>query len=223
MTGQDQNLAGWLRAAAGSDAVARGRAAEALGEAGGQEARAALGRLLEDADPVVRFKSAVVLARRGDGRGVPAILWGLERTELCALALDALLFLESPPVRQQLKRFFRRWRLHPIERALAAGVLHRCGDEEETRHLERCLRSSRPEERGMAIELYGRLELPGALDVLQDILSNPHETHRLDAARGLIWLADKRSLPLLRRLAREDDAELAYLAREAMAAIEENG
>ena len=200
------------------DSVVRGRAAEQLGAVGGSAASHALGRLLDDPDVIVRFKAARALAWLGDDRGSAVLVWALDRKELCFAALEAMTHLGSPGVLPDVRCFFRRWFLHPLERMQAAAALHSCGDEEGTEFLRSRLVSALPEERGFALELWGRLKMPGALDLLRGVLSDPTDSHRMDAARGLGHLGDARSLPLLDRVAMEqEDALLAEVARETAA------
>jgi HEAT repeat protein len=199
-----------------SDSVERGRAADELGRSGDPRALAGLAGLLDDQDVIVRFKAACALAWLGDDSGVDALLWALGRIEFCFAALEALTELGAPSSHEALKRFFRRWHLHPLERLQAAAALHSCGDEQGTEYLTACLDSQKAEERGLALELWGRLRMPSALDVLQGVLSNPDDTHHLDAARGLAHLGDARSLPLLERLTRQrEDPLLAEVAASA--------
>jgi HEAT repeat protein len=202
------------------DSVVRGRAAERLGEIGGAGVADALARLVEDPDVIVRFKAGVALAYRGDARGLEALLWALSRTELCFAALQALTRLGSPESLPAVRRFFKRVFLHRLERMQAAAVLHRCGDQEGTEFLREKLDSKRPEERGFALELWGRLKMPGAYDLLVKVLEDPDDPHHLDAARGLGHLGDARGLEILERLSgQKRDAELAAVARESAEVI----
>jgi HEAT repeat protein len=209
------------------DAVERGRAAEVLGELArsGSQPRAVDGlvRLQLDPDVIVRFKAARELAWLGDDRGLEALVWALSRKELCFVSLEALTQLGSRSSLEPVRRFFRKWFLHPLERIQAAAALHRCGDEEGTDFLRSRLNSNRPEERGFALELWGKLKMEGALDLLQGVLSDNSDPHRLDAVRGLGHLGDKRSLPLLDRISRQrDDELLAQTAGEAARAVRDS-
>jgi HEAT repeat protein len=105
----------------------------------------------------------------------------------------------------------------------AAAVLHRCGETEGTEYLRSKLESRRPEERGFALELWGRLKMPKAYDLLIRVLEDPDSFyHHLDAARGLGYLGDPRGLEILDRLAEQKkDPELAAVAREAAEMIRE--
>jgi HEAT repeat protein len=202
------------------DSVVRGKAAERLGDIGGAGVVDALSKLLEDPDVIVRFKVAVALAYLGDDRGVEALIWALSRSELCFAALQALTYLGSPGSLPAVRRFFKRLFLHRLERMQAAAVLHRCGDEEGTKFLQEKLHSSRPEERGFALELWGRLKIPGAYDLLVKVLEDPADPHHLDAARGLGHLGDTRGLEILGKLAKQQrDLELAAVAQEALEMI----
>jgi len=202
------------------DSVVRGKAAERLGDIGGAGVADALGKLLEDPDVIVRFKAAVALAYMGDDRGVEALVWALSRTELCFAALQALTRLGSPESLPAVKRFFGRLFLHRLERMQAAAVLHRCGDEEGTEFLKEKLESKRPEERGFALELYGRLKMPGACKLLVKVLKDPNDAHHLDAARGLGHLGDSRALEILEKLSTQKrDPELAAVAQQAVEMI----
>lgn len=202
------------------DSVVRGQAAEQLGAFGGPGVVDALCRLQDDPDVIVRFKAAVALAYLGDDRGLEALVWALSRTELCFAALQALTHLGSAESLPSVRRFFNRLFLHRLERMQAAAVLHRCGDEEGTEFLKEKLDSKRPEERGFALELWGRLKMPGAYALLVKVLENPDDPHRLDAARGLGHLGDARGLGLLDRLSKQKrDLELGAVAREAAEVI----
>jgi HEAT repeat protein len=202
------------------DSVVRGKAAEQLGAIGGAGVLDALGKLLDDPDVIVRFKVAVALAYLGDDRGVEALLWALSRTELCFAALQALTALGSPESLVTVRRFFKRLFLHRLERMQAAAVLHRCGDQEGTEFLKEKLDSQRPEERGFALELWGRLKMPGAYELLLRVLKDPGDPHHLDAARGLGHLGDTRALEVLEGLSQQkQDPELAAVAKEALEMI----
>jgi len=202
------------------DSVVRGKAAERLGDIGGAGVVDALSRLLEDPDVIVRFKTAVALAYLGDGRGVEALVWALSRTELCFAALQALALLGSPESLPAVRKFFKRRFLHRLERMQAAAVLHRCGDEAGTDFLKAKLGSKRPEERGFALELWGRLKMPGAYGLLVNVLDDPNDPHHLDAARGLGHLGDTRGLEILDNLAgQRRDPELAAVAQQALEMI----
>ena len=144
------------------------------------------------------------------------MVWALSRIELCFAALQALTRLGSPESLPAVRRFFKRRFLHRLERMQAAAVLHRCGDEEGTKFLEEQLNSSKPEERGFALELWGRLKMPGAYELLVKVLLDPQDPHHLDAVRGLGHLGDTRGLSVLERLSvQKQDLELASVAQEA--------
>lgn len=212
----------WITQAASGDALARGWAAERVVSGRGPAGERAIAALLEDEDPVVRFKVAVALAAQGDGRGLEDLLWGLRKPDLCFISLDALLQLAEPACLPAVSRFFRRRMIHPLEKLQAAAVLHRLGRAEGTACLEQGLHDRRADVRGLSLELWGRLHLPGALSLLQGVLADTAETHRLDAVRGLAWLADRRALPLLRRVAgQQQDRLLAEEAAAAVVALEE--
>jgi HEAT repeat protein len=209
------------------DPVERGRAAEVLGDlarAGSQQrAIDGLVRLQRDPDVIVRFKAARELAWLGDDRGLEALVWALSRKELCFVSLEALTQLGTKASLEPVKQFFKRWFLHPLEKIQAAAALHRCGDEEGTDFLKSRLNSTRPEERGFALELWGKLRMEGALDLLQGVLSEINNPHRLDAVRGLGHLGDKRSLALLDRISKQQEDELlAQTAREAAQAVRDS-
>ncbi|HOX46294.1 MAG TPA: HEAT repeat domain-containing protein [Myxococcota bacterium] len=206
------------------DPVLRGEAIDAWLELEPPRPTAELHPLAADTDPVVAFRAGAALAWRGDARGLAALLWGLSKPDLCFMALDALTELGAPEAREPLLQFFRRRFIHPLERLQAAAALQRLGAPEGAEHLARCLESRRPEERGFALELSGRLRLPGALERLQTTLADPRHPHRLDAARGLGLLGDARALPSLERAARDGaDPELAEVAAQAVALLREPG
>ena len=199
------------------DAVTRGRAIDALAEAQPAELVTRLKPLLEDVDWVVRFKAACALAWAGDDAGGPVLIEALPQRELCFMALQALSALGSDKARPGLEAFFRRRFLHPLERLQAAAALVRCGDPDAAAFIEEKMNTGQPEERGFALELWGRLGLPGALDKLQGVLVDPQHPHRLDAVRGLAELGDGRAKNLLGRIAQDpDDLELAAEARAAL-------
>jgi HEAT repeat protein len=217
-----QNLKNLLDKSVDTDGVVRGQAADQLGALGGSQAIDALKALLTDSDVIVRFKAASSLAYLGQDDGSQVLLWALGRLELSFAALEAMTELASQQTVAGLKSFFKRWNLHPLERLQTAAALHRCGEAAGTLHLQACLDSKKPEERGFAIELWGRLKMPGALDMLQGILSDSRAEHRMDAVRGLLHLRDERCQILLKRIAREkDDEALAELANEALKIFDE--
>jgi HEAT repeat protein len=205
------------------DPQVRGRTVDALAERPGARSRELLRQRLADDDWVVRFKAAAALAWMGDDAGVGRLVEALAQRELCFMALQALAALGSPTSLPALERFFRRRFLHPLERMQAAAALVRCGDESAADWLARRLESHRPEERGFALELWGRLGRPDARQRLEAVLADPVDPHRLDAVRGLAQLGDRAALALLRRVAAEPgDAELAAEARAAAEWLEES-
>jgi HEAT repeat protein len=204
------------------DSIERGRAAEALGQLGESRHAPAIKPLLSDVDAIVAFKAAVALAWLGDDGGVDLLLKALAKPDLCFISLQALSHLASPRSRNGLKRFFKRRFLHPLERLQVAAALVRLGDDEAGEHIRKCLDSRRPEERGFALQLWGRLAMPGALDLLQSVLLDQQDDQRLDAIRGLAELGDAKALPLLERVARErNDPELTAEARAAAAVLKD--
>lgn len=203
------------------DAVARGRAVDALAEARAPDLVGLLRPLLSDSDWVVRFKAACALAWAGDDAGGSVLVEALTKRDLCFIALQALTALGSDKALPGLRAFFGRRFLHPLERLQAAAALVRCGDGSAAGFIDQRLARGEPTERGFALELWGRLRLPGALDKLQAVLVDPVDPHRLDAVRGLAELGDTRARPLLARVAREqDDPELAAEARAALADLD---
>lgn len=201
------------------DSLARGAAVDAI-IAEGTPYVEVLCPLLDDPDPVVRFKVACALAEWHDDRGLPLLIGALAVRDLCFMALEALLILGAPEAVPELKRFFSRRFLHPIERLQAAAALFCCGEPSALDFIRERLTSRRPDERGMAIELWGRLNQPGARELLESILTDPNDAQRLDAVRALEMLNDPRSLALLERVAAEkQDEQLAEAARAAVDTI----
>jgi HEAT repeat protein len=201
------------------DSLVRGAAIDAIVEEGTPNVEV-LYPLLDDPDPVVRFKVACALAEWHDNRGLPLLIGALAIRELCFMALEALLLLGAPEAVPELKRFFGRRFLHPIERLQAAAALYRSGEPSALDFIRECLTSRKQDERGMAIELWGRLQQPGARDLLEAILADPDDAQRLDAVRGLEMLNDPRSLALLDRVAADpQDEQLAEAARAAADAL----
>lgn len=200
-----------------ADSVARAEAAEALAEAQDQASRAEIRALLDDPDRITAFRAACALSLFGDDAGAGVLTWALDQRDLCFDALRALTRLAPPAALAPVQKFFARRFLHPLERLQAAAALHAMGDPRGTAHLEQCRGSRRPEERGFALELAGALHLPGALELLRGVLEDERDPHRLDAARGLAWLADPRAVPALERAARDPaDPELAALAADVL-------
>ncbi len=204
-----------------SDPIIRGRAAESLGASGDRRSGFYLRKLISDPDFMVRFKAAIELAWRKDDTGVQVLLQALHKKDLCFMTLEALCELGSEKSLSNLQRFFSKWSLHPLERMLAAAGLHRLGDRQGSDFLAVKLDSLQSEERGFALELWGRLKMPQALDVLMKVASDPYDNHQLDAVRGLAWLEDTRCLELLMSLSRQkEDALLAEVAAQAIVDLE---
>jgi HEAT repeat protein len=203
------------------NSVIRGQAAEELGRIGDTSAIDLLIVLLKDSDVIVRYKAALALAWLGREDGLDVLVWAMGRQEFCFDALDALAELGSIEVLEDVRQFFNRWHLHPLERMQAAAVLHCLGDETGTRHISDCLDSAKPEEKGFAIELWGRLKMPKAYEFLVEIVDDPNHQHRLDAVRGLAQLGDRRCLAILERIGRQSDDEI--LAQEASSAADSLG
>jgi FOG: HEAT repeat len=201
------------------DSLARGAAIDAIVAEGTPNVEV-LYPLLADPDPVVRFKVACALAEWQDNRGLQVLIGALANRELCFMALEALLLLGSPEAVPELKRFFGRRFLHPIERLQTAAALFCSGEPSALDFIRERLSSHRQDERGMAIELWGRLKQPDARALLETILADPNDAQRLDAVRALEMLNDPRSLALLDRVAADpQDEQLAEAARAAVDAI----
>ncbi len=199
------------------DGVVRGKAIEALVEMNVTGLADRLRPMLDDRDWVVRFKAASALAWLGDESGVEILLDGLRQRDLCFMALQSLTELGSAEALDGIKAFSRRRFLHPLERLQAAAAMVRCGDESSLAYIENRIESSKPEERGLALELLGRLDVQGALDRLQGVLADPADPQRLDALRGLAALDDRRAEPLIERVAGESDDK--QLAKEAQSVL----
>ncbi len=199
------------------DAVVRGRAIETLMELGLSGLADRLRPLLEDRDWVVRFKAASALAWLGDESGVEVLLDALRQRDLCFMALQSLTELGSAAALEGIRNFSKRRFLHPLERLQAAAAMFSSGDESSLLYIEQRTLSSKPEERGLALELLGRLSAAGALDRLQAVLANPDDPQRMDALRGLAALDDRKAQPLLERVASEQEDE--QLAKEAQSVL----
>ena len=200
-----------------SDAVVRGQAIDLLAENPRPGLVDRLRPMLEDPDWVVCFKAACALAWVGDDVGVSALVDALAQRELCFAAMQALTELGSPKALPGLQAFFKRRFLHPLERLQAAGALHRSGDERAAAFIVERRDRGLPEERGFALELTGRLRLPAAFEILEQVLVDGEHVHRLDALRGLVDLGDARALELLERVSMETgDPELAEEARAGL-------
>lgn len=191
-----------------ADPLVRGRAVESLAEIKSEAAEACLKSLVLDSDYMVRFKAAMELAWLGDDASVAMLVSALDRKDLCFMALEALCELSSEKALRDVQRFFSKWGLHPLEKLQAAAGLHCMGDKRGSDFLVLKLESSQPEERGFALELWGRLGMPHALDLLMGVLSDPNNDFRLDAIRGLAWLSDAKCLPLLDQVCSHTDDEL---------------
>lgn len=199
------------------DAVTRGRAIEALVEMNITGLADRLVPMLEDGDWVVRFKAASALAWLGDESGVSVLLDALRQRDLCFMALQALTELGSSQALDGIRAFSKRRFLHPLERLQTAAALVSCGDKTWLPYIEQRLQSTKPEERGLALELLGRLGTAGALDRLQAVLADPDDLQRMDALRGIAALDDRRAEPLLERVAGEpEDKQLASEAESVL-------
>lgn len=199
------------------DAVTRGRAIESLVDMSVTGLADRLRPMLDDGDWVVRFKAASALAWLKDESGVEILLDALRQKDLCFMALQSLTELGSGEALEGIRAFSKRRFLHPLERLQAAAAVVRCGDESSLKYIEQCCQSEKPEERGLALELLGRLAAPGALDRLQAVLADPQDPLRLDALRGLAALDDRRAQALLERVAGEpEDKQLAAEAESVL-------
>ncbi len=205
-----------------SDPVQRGHALDALAALGDARLCEQMHSLLKDQDSVVAFKAAIGLAQLGDDRGVDLLLSGLRSADLRSFALDALIDLGPEAARDRLKKFMGRLFLHPLERMQAAAALARAGDPAGSTYLEDRLKSKRPEERGFALELWGRLSMPEAYKKLMAVFVDESDPHRLDALRGLVHLNDSRALDVFEQVGTEtSDPELAAEARWAAEVLRE--
>jgi HEAT repeat protein len=201
-----------------SDGVVRGRAIDLLAQNPRPGLVDRLRPMLEDPDWVVCFKAACALAWVGDDEAVSLLVEALSQRELCYSALQALTELGSPKALPGLQTFFKRRFLHPLERLQAAGARYRSGDELAAEFIIERRKQGQPEERGFALELTGRLRLPGAFECLAQVLGDREHALRLDAVRGLVDLGDARATKLLERVSAETgDPELA---EEALAGLE---
>ncbi len=218
-----QSLA-WAQSALGdSDAQLRQSAAEILGNNLGAGAVSLLSGLLHDSDARVRRSVVAALAKQLDSR-TTALLRDALRDPEKSVRIEALRALQRlsetagpssaaaeklrPALRDVLSPLLETG--SPQERARAAGLLLRLGDETQRQRLREYLGATDPELRRWALD-----QLPPTVlspDELSALLSDTSPEVRAAAARRLAERGDRRAIPVLRSAAEGDGADAVTAA-----------
>ena len=194
------------------EAVVRREAARALGGMDDVAARSGLVSALADGDAQVAFEAAVGLAGLGDDRGAEVLLAAVDDKVRRFFALGALARISEPRARAKaLGVLHKRLFISDFERAQAAGLLTRLGDEAGRAYLLGRLQKKRADDRGLAMELCGEHKLTEAIPLLRAALADADELFRGTAARSLGLLRDADSEGALAAVAR--DAATDYEVR----------
>lgn len=197
------------KAARDADVAVRREAMRALG---GLEERAVLPALhtgLRDADDQVRFDAAIGLSALADKSGVEVLLANVDDKHRRFFALGALMRLAEERGREPARRVLtKRFFISEFERAQAAGLLAKLGDDEGRRYLLDRVGRKRADDRGLAMELCGELKLTEALPALRTAMADKRELFRGTAARSLGLLRDADSTAALVAMARDTSEDL---------------
>jgi serine/threonine protein kinase/HEAT repeat protein len=207
-----QSLAWAQSALADSDAQLRQSAVEILGNSLGSGAVSLLSGLLHDSDARVRRTVVSALSKQVDD-STPGLLRDALRDSERSVRIEALRALQrisetagpASPLVGKLRPALRD-ALPPLvdagspqERARAAGLLLRLGDEGQRQRLRDYLAAPDPELRRWALD-----QLPAAAltaDELAALTSDAAPDVRLAAARRLADRGDRRAIPVLRTAA----------------------
>ncbi|HZI05080.1 MAG TPA: HEAT repeat domain-containing protein, partial [Archangium sp.] len=198
---------------ADEESLVRLEAAGRLADLTRSDCRGLLARALEDPVFEVRFEAARGMAALKHSAGLEVLVEALEEELLRFRALGALAELGDARALPAVQRLFRRFMLPAFDRTQAAGVLAKLGDAEgATWLLKRTQRKrwSWAQDRALAVELCGEVKVPGALERLHTIITNPKDDCRGAAARGLGRLADPKALPWLLALLDEPGVHEDY-------------
>jgi HEAT repeat protein len=194
---------------ADEESLVRLEAAGRLADLARPDCRGTLAQALEDPVFEVRFEAARGMAALKHPAGLEVLVEGLEEDLLRFRALGALAELGDDRALPAVRRLFHRLLLPAFDRTQAAGVLAKLGDAEGAQWLlKRTVR--RRFNWALAVELCGEVKLPGALERLHVIVSDPKDDCRGAAARGLGRLGDPKALPWLLSLLDEPGVREDY-------------
>lgn len=199
-------------------AVARVRAADALGRTSAHDPRrqqigASLRQALDDASPDVRHAAALALGELGDREAVPRLaqmVAGDPEPMPRQGAISALGQIGDARAAGPLLRALDSGEADERFQATAAVCL--VAPERAEAHLRVRLTDEDPEVRASAAAALGDLEAHDAVDDLAELLSDPVAQVRAEASVALARLADPRAVEPLARLL--DDNDYGPLAAE---------
>ena len=198
---------------ADEESLVRLEAAGRLADLARPDCRGTLAQALEDPVFEVRFEAARGMAALKHPAGLEVLVEGLEEELLRFRALGALAELGDDRALPAVRRLFHRLLLPAFDRTQAAGVLAKLGDPDGAQWLlKRTVRRrfNWAQDRALAVELCGEVKLPGALERLHAIVSDPKDDCRGAAARGLGRLGDPKALPWLLALLDEPGVREDY-------------
>lgn len=163
----------------------------------GEEARDLLVRFLSDELFEIRFAAAGGLIEVGEPRCFEVLCEGLGFSDTRYLALSGLYRLGDARALEPARAVFGKLFISRFERAAAAGLLAKLGDEEGRRFLVDRLRHRRGLERGLVLEILGELKAADAYETIRAVLLDRRDPFRGAAARALGCLGNPDALGVL--------------------------
>ncbi len=157
------------------------------------------------ADPSfeIQFEAARGMAALKHGAGLDVLVRALDNDHLRFRALGSLAELGDVRALPAIQKLFNRFLLPAFERTQAAGARAKLGDTAAIPHLFARTKKKWSTDRALAVELLGEVKAPGARERLLEILTNPKDSCRGPAARGLGRLGDRTVIPELARVLEE--------------------
>jgi HEAT repeat protein len=172
----------------------RVEAAGRLADLGRPSARGVFAEALVDPSSLVRFEAARGMAALHHRAGFEVLVEALDDPGLRFRAVGALAELGDKAAIEPLQRLFGRWLLPAFDRTQTAGALAKLGAASGAAYLMSRSRRKWTVDRAMAVELLGEVKVPGAFERLLEVISDPKDSCRGAAARGLGRLGDARGL-----------------------------
>lgn len=172
----------------------------------GDVPRAQLCSLLASAEDTLCFSAACALAELKDPSCLPTLLSALPEDHRRHESLSALMTLGDPAALPALRDEFNKEGIGQLDRTAVAAALASLGDQEGKAHLVERVEDT-GDDRPIAVEWAGRLDLQEAIPLLKEIAAAEGDMARGAALRALGRLHAPGASELLQELAGDAEAE----------------